>query len=547
MDVIGPYRLDAAVGRGTAGSVWRATRSGPVAQVVAVKRARVFGAGVEGAVAREATDRLRREAAILIELDHPHIVRIIDVLADGDGVAIVMSLARGGSLHDLLAERGRLTAGQTVAVLSRIADALASAHRRGVLHGDVKPANVLFTADGEPVLGDFGAAQHLVTGRGGRAGRAGRDGAPAGGSVEGTDGYVDPELVASGRPDPGNDVYGVAVVAYLCLTGRPPHAGRDARRILNPAEVGDHLPLSDEPQVPARLAELIEAALDRDPAVRPATAQDLARGLRAAVDPASITLPGIARAVVDPQSDPADCRAADDTPAGLQDAPVPARPGPSAGSSDGPVLDPGVMGVDAQPRGTRSFGPRPPRPEPASLRRRRLPTGVVVVALVAAAGGSALWARGRPDHRPARREVAVEAAGGEGRACPRLPPIEVPAGAQALTADVRGDGCPVPVVWDGQVMRYRVERSEPAPRRLLLEAARGGAGQLLLGDWDCDGADTPAYYQPGTGAVSYFADLPQRVDGHVPSTQDATGVVNGQAEVARGDEGCDTVEVSPQA
>lgn len=155
VDVIGPYRLDALVGRGTAGSVWRATRQGEVSQIVAIKRARTsHRSGV--------VDRLRQEAAILADLDHPHIVRVLDVLPDRTDVAIVMSYARGGSLHDLLAERGRLSPGETIAVLARVADALGSAHRRGVLHGDVKPANILFTTDGEPLLGDFGVAQHLT-------------------------------------------------------------------------------------------------------------------------------------------------------------------------------------------------------------------------------------------------------------------------------------------------------------------------------------------------------------------------------------------------
>lgn len=84
MDAIGPYRLDALVGRGTAGSVWRATRQGAVSQVVAIKRARTT-------IRTDVVDRLRQEAAILADLDHPHIVRVLDVLPDRADVAIVMS------------------------------------------------------------------------------------------------------------------------------------------------------------------------------------------------------------------------------------------------------------------------------------------------------------------------------------------------------------------------------------------------------------------------------------------------------------------------
>lgn len=617
MDAIGPYRLDALVGRGTAGSVWRATRQGTVTQVVAIKRART-------STRTDVVDRLRQEAAILADLDHPHIVRVLDVLPDRSDVAIVMSYARGGSLHDLLAERGRLTPGQTVAVLARVADALGSAHRRGVLHGDVKPANILFTTDGEPLLGDFGVAQHLTPGR------AGLDGVSGLRAVEGTTGFVDPELVATGRPEPRNDVYGLAVVAYVCLTGRQPHEGDTAGAVLAAADVGDHRPLTDEPDVPPALAALVEAALARDPRSRPASAEDVARGLRATVDPAEVVLPGTASVLVAPEpsivgdapdqegppgapaSEPGeegdgDRRGGDDRsdgrgggdlllddggwegvpipddlrdldrtpppPTGAPGARPPAvRPASSAGPSvpagsaasagargAGPAASDGSGGRDLggddpdvpPDRGTRAFGPRPPGATTDHGRGRPLVTGLLVVLLLVGAVAGGLWVRDRLDEEQTPSEVAVDArAEPAGAACSAWPEPEVPPGAQRMEADLLGDGCPIPVVWDGQVLQLRLDPADERPRRYAFESAEGGSGHLVFGDWDCDGAESPALYQPSTGRVSYFSYVPERTDAEVEAVRlDDTGVVDGRPEVAvgAGADGCDVVEVVESA
>ena len=125
MASVGDYELERQIGAGAAGTVWKAHRSGPVNRVVALKRLRAGSGAVDLA-------RIRREATLLTELDHPHIVRVLEVVHDGDGVALAMQFAPGGSLEDLLAERGRLAPGEVVAVAAPVADALASAHRRWV-------------------------------------------------------------------------------------------------------------------------------------------------------------------------------------------------------------------------------------------------------------------------------------------------------------------------------------------------------------------------------------------------------------------------------
>ena len=166
----------------------------------------------------------------------------------------------------------------------------------------------------------------------------------------------------------------------------------------------------------------------------------------------------------------------------------------------------------------------------------------------AVAGG--LWARDRLDEEQAAR-------GGGGRrgrppaavACPDLERIEVPPGAEELEGDLNGDGCPVQVVWNGQVMRFRLEGNDTEPRSYdFRQADDRTPGQLVLGDWDCDGTDTPALYRPSNGVVAYFDTVPGRVGGEATSTSDPTGITGGRARLEPGEDGrCDAVEVSAEA
>ena len=151
------YELRRVLGRGSGGEVWLASERA-TGEAVAVKCVRP---GADIAV----RDRLRREAAVLAGIDHPHVLRLRGVAGctGSDEVALVLDLATGGSLARLVARRGPLSAGEVVTVLVPLAEALAEVHARGVVHGDVTPANVLFAADGRPVLADLGVAR-LVAG-----------------------------------------------------------------------------------------------------------------------------------------------------------------------------------------------------------------------------------------------------------------------------------------------------------------------------------------------------------------------------------------------
>src|SRR5262245_40610343 len=273
MPSVGDYQLERQIGAGAAGAVWKARQPGPVPRVVALKRLRAGSGAFDLA-------RMRREAEVLSDLDHPHIVRVFEVVPDGDVVALAMQFAPGGSLEDLLLERTTLAPGEVVAVAAPIADALASAHRRGVFHGDVKPANVLFTSDGEPLLGDFGVARTL--------GRITSD------HIGGTPEYLAPELLDGGQPDPRADVYSLGVVCYRALAGLPPFSGAAPLAVVRAADRGAHRRLETLAGVPPALARAVEQSMDRDPARRFGSADAFARALRAAVPPAAVALPGVA-------------------------------------------------------------------------------------------------------------------------------------------------------------------------------------------------------------------------------------------------------------
>ncbi len=227
------------LGYGSGGEVWLA-RERATGLPVALKRLR---AGADLAT----RDRLRREAAVLAGVDHPHVVRLRSVHGDGDALVLVLDLAAGGSLARLLATRRRLAPGEVVTIAVPLAQALATVHAQGLVHGDVTPANVLFAADGRPLLSDLGVARLLGIGSG---------------EVSGTRGYLDPAVLAGAAPGPASDVHGLAATCLAALTGQPPYDEQGNR--LEPPD-GTH----------PGLCAALEAALAPDPADRP-TAEALA-------------------------------------------------------------------------------------------------------------------------------------------------------------------------------------------------------------------------------------------------------------------------------
>ncbi|CCH88964.1 Serine/threonine protein kinase [Modestobacter italicus] len=266
--VVPGYVLEELLGRGGSGQVWRARpRAGgpPVAVKVLVR----------GDAARQ-----EREAALLGELDHPHLVRLHEVVrrevrGGPAEVTLVLDLLAGGSLAALLARRGRLRPGEVVTALAPVAAALAHAHDRGVVHGDLSPGNVIFTAEGRPVVTDLGTAR-LV---GDRV------------RAEVTPAYVDPVVARGGAPGPASDVFGVAAAAFHALTGIAPWNAADPRGTLGVAADGELPDLALlAPEAPEELVRVVRRGLSPEPHRR-GSAAAFALDLRHACAPEPVRLP----------------------------------------------------------------------------------------------------------------------------------------------------------------------------------------------------------------------------------------------------------------
>src|SRR5271154_5003336 len=208
----------------------------------------------------------RAEAAVLASLDDPNVVRLYEYVESPAGAAIVMELVEGASLREILSRQGRTSAEAALVVLQGSLLGLAAAHRRGVVHRDYKPENVLVNGAGSSKLTDFGIAA-----------RAG-DRAMAAGTLA----YAPPEQFSGGPASPSGDVYAATATFYECLTGHPPFRGDTAEALLY-----QHLssPVPLEP-VPVPLRPLITAGMAKDPAARPADAAAFVTELRAAAWPA---------------------------------------------------------------------------------------------------------------------------------------------------------------------------------------------------------------------------------------------------------------------
>ena len=246
---VGPYKIVEQVGRGGMATVFKAYQPA-LERMVAVKVLPEFLA--EDPQFRE---RFRREAVAIAKLRHPNILAVYDH-GEFDGQPyIVTEFVEGGTFA---AELGRpIGILRATEVLEPIASALDYAHRRGVLHRDVKPSNILITKDGSPVLGDFGLARMMATNE--RLTRLD--------TVVGTPEYMSPEQCAGTETGPASDQYALGVVAYEALTGHPPyHAETPAAVML--AQIQS--PLPPPHTVNAELAGTVEAALMRALAKEPA-------------------------------------------------------------------------------------------------------------------------------------------------------------------------------------------------------------------------------------------------------------------------------------
>lgn len=407
------YRLVQLLGTGASGEVWRAEHTATGEQFAA-KLLRA-----ELAAEPDVVERFVRERSVLLALDHPSIVRVRDLVVEGDRLAIVMDLVGGGSARDLLLAVGTLPPSDALTITAETLDALAVAHERDVSHRDVKPDNVLLDHEwtagstGDVRVSDFGIASVVAE----------RDRKTTG--LLGTPQYMAPESISQGRSGPAADVYGAGVMLYELLSGRTPFAGPGTDFAVAYRHVTSTPPRLD---VPDALWAALSSLLAKDPAARPsavdaaATLRRLARSLRDTpalerVDdpdafdeverPATVVRGGVGVGTALAATDSGDA----DSSAVVAAEDEPVEPGPELGTAGSqtvirPLARPVLPAAPAEVETTRRRFTRPDW-----LTNRMLLLGVVglvlVVVLVIAA---VVWLPGAGKKRPGGSATGAQSA-----------------------------------------------------------------------------------------------------------------------------------------
>ena len=381
--VLGGYRIEAGIGRGGMGVVYRAEQV-RLQRQVAIKL--IAPELSEDPAFRE---RFERESRLAASIDHPNVVPVHEA-GEADGVLFIsMRYVDGTDLRSLLATEGRLEPGRVAEIVAQVAAALDAAHARGLVHRDVKPANVLLASAGGreyAYLTDFGLTKHTSS----------LGGLTKTGEWVGTLDYVAPEQIQGGGLDARTDVYALGCVLHQALTGQVPYV-RDSDVAKMYAHLNEPPPSARAvvPGLPPELDEVIARAMAKDPEERYPSAGDLGRAAHAA---AQRLVPA------EPERSVARGEAAPTT--ALAAAPAPTAPA-------------------APP--TQQLPPEPPPPPPAPVtrglpqRRRGRGFAVGIAAAVLGAGilAGALLAAGVFDQestKPAGKTTTVPAPakGGDG-------------------------------------------------------------------------------------------------------------------------------------
>jgi tRNA A-37 threonylcarbamoyl transferase component Bud32 len=380
--LVGRYRLNRPIASGGMAEVWEATDE-TLARRVAVKLLHPHLGRDESFVRR-----FRAEAVAAARLAHPSIVSVYDTFSADGMEAIVMELVLGTTMRSDLDQHGPMRLEPVLAIGTQVADALAAAHASGLVHRDVKPANILLSADGRVLVADFGIAKAAE----------GNDLTSAGAMV-GTAKYLAPEQVEGGAIDGRADLYALGVVLYEALTGVPPFAEETdtatalARLHRYPTE-----PRQIRPEIPVAVEAVVMRAMSRAPADRFDTAAAMRTALMGAgADPGRAPAAAVAAAAANPPMAPAPPAAAGTPPppraptapppirpAQQRPAAVPAAPpAPAAAPPAEVVADPSAPSTLEAPAAPRHG------------RRWLLLLGVLVIAGIVAA--LVLGSEGTPD------------------------------------------------------------------------------------------------------------------------------------------------------
>src|SRR5436190_7971915 len=264
-EIGGRYRLTAPLGEGGMSTLWRAVDQ-QLDREVAVKILRPQYSADPGFAAR-----FRQEARAVASLAHPNIVSVYDYGTDPDGATqfIVMQLVEGRDLAAILRQRGRISTDDAVQVAIAVASALEAAHRRGIVHRDVKPGNILITEDGDVKVTDFGIARAVSEAS-----------MTVTGTTLGSVHYFSPEQARGDEVTGQSDVYALGIVLYEMLTGSRPFEGDSAAGVALKRLTEDPAPPETHGPVPPGLSAIVMRALEREPANRYPDAGAFAEALR---------------------------------------------------------------------------------------------------------------------------------------------------------------------------------------------------------------------------------------------------------------------------
>ncbi|QSB15010.1 serine/threonine protein kinase [Natronosporangium hydrolyticum] len=343
------YRLDDRVGGGGMGEVWRATDQ-VLGRSVAVKLMRRELVAEPGFA-----DRFLAEARTMATIRHPGVVGIHDYHGDAAGAFLVMEYVEGESLAEVLHRSGRLDPARAMRLMSQAAEALQAAHDKGVVHRDIKPGNLLVTADDTLVLTDFGIARS-----------AGNAALTAAGAIVGTPQYLSPEQVL-GRPATArSDLYALGVVGYECLTGQRPFDGD------NPFEIAMKRLQEPPPPLPPTVPPAVRAVLDRalatEPEQRWATAREMASATQRAATAGASAATAPAPPAAPTRRDYAAGRAAPPRP--VPPAPPPAAP---LSGHHQPSSSPPARGSHQPPGAHQQAGPAQAASSPSARGSHQAP------------------------------------------------------------------------------------------------------------------------------------------------------------------------------
>jgi YVTN family beta-propeller protein len=491
--VLGGYRIDDVAGRGGMGVVYRATQLG-LDRVVALK-----------VIARELADdldfrsRFKSEAQLAASIDHPNVVPIYEAGEADDVLYLAMRYVEGTDLRALVEGEGGLPPERAVRLIWQVAAALDAAHRRGLVHRDVKPPNVLIAQEGEEhaYLTDFGLTKHAGT----------ASGFTRTGLFVGTPDFAAPEQIRGEHADARVDVYALGCLLFHALTARTPFP-RDSELAKMYAHLNDPAPAAGElaHAVPPALDGVISTAMAKNPAERYASAGDLARAAWAALtgDAAPAPAGSVATGDAAAQSPP------------VPETPAPRTPAPAAISTPPPGgTSPSLAAAAAHSHPSEAPATRRPSGPAGWPRGRRIALlialpGLLIIALgVAALGAAGMLAGADEPAAPSKRRPA---------AAPPAAPVQAKVVQTLKTKDgpdgitVDGKSVFVSHAKDGTLIKINSETDqivgEPVPVGKNPDQIAAGKGTV----WVVDASDDKVQRLQSAPTLQATATIPVGTD-----------------------------------